>query len=88
MPLGNLRTQTVLGDQIIDGDLLNTEHYPLNQQHPDKKPKPQLQPHSQPKQITVEKAKAAATRKPRAKTKADKAVDAANKKDLNKRNIK
>ena len=84
MPLGNLKTSTILGEKVIDGDDLNREYYSQNQQHSDKKPTPQLQPHTQPKQITVEKPKA----KAKTKTKADEAVLKANAADIKKKNLK
>ena len=85
MPLGNLKTYTVLGDKTIDGDLLNLENYDINQQNPDKKPEPQLKPHAEPKKIVVDKAEAP---KKRTRTKADKAVLDANAADIKKKNLK
>lgn len=88
MPLGNLRTETIVGEKVIDGDDMNLEVYGRNSQQSDKKRTPILQPLQTPKQVTVEKAKAAAKTTKAKRTKADSALENANKKDLNKRNIK
>ena len=79
MPLGNLKTETILGNETINGDLLNNKVYRRNNQEagqtPLVEPLPKLgQKHNPPKKKSYPKTD-------------DKALLKANKKDLNNKNI-
>ena len=81
MPLGYLKTETYYGDEVINSDDLNRRDYLKNQQENVVK-QPIVQPLPK-KETKVSKPKVGKT-----SPKADAALLAANKKDLNNKNIK
>lgn len=81
MPLGYLKTETFYGDEVINSDDLNRRDYLKNQQEKGIK-RPVVQPLPK-KETKVSKPTAGKT-----SPKADAALLAANKKDLNNKNIK